>query len=126
MRVLAIRPSRATATNLALINSTTSAVQIEGARPPLAAAQHEPTGAPPEPLQTRIGLPSAAACLRASQMLKNHGISWKRVSPGCGLIILWSLSNCSGGIGFGSSATADPPSPPATKKVQAPKPECER
>src|SRR5262249_19658822 len=75
VRVLAIRPSRATATNLVLTRLTTSSVQTEGARPPLAAAQQLPTGAPPEPLQTRIGLPSAAACLRAFQMLNCQGIS---------------------------------------------------
>ena len=70
-----VRPLMVRGTNSCLIRRTTGSVQLEGARPPEPALQQTPSGDPPAPLQTRIGLPSAAAFLRASQTSMSHGIS---------------------------------------------------
>src|SRR5687767_5646708 len=83
-----------------------SSVQMSGARPPEAALQQTPSGAPPEPLQIRRGLPSAAALTRASCTLSNQGICWKRSSPSCGLIMALSLAKPAG-VSQGSSLPGD-------------------
>src|SRR5262249_13403944 len=57
-------------------------------------------GGPP-PLQTYIGLPSAAALRRASHRFVIQGISSN--PPGSGLIWVRSFSNWSGAIGLGSA-----------------------
>src|SRR5262249_54679088 len=92
LKSLTTRPSTARATNLAFTRRTACSVQTSGARPARGALQHSPRGGPPEPLQTKIGLPSAAALVRASHTLVNQGTCWNSDSPGCGLIVLWSLS----------------------------------
>src|SRR5262245_19742461 len=83
---------------------TTDSDQLIGARPSRPAFQVWQAGAPPLPVQTTIGLPSAAALRLASQRLVSQGISRQRDSPGCGLISLWTFSNCSGVIGAGGFA----------------------
>src|SRR5262245_55086770 len=74
----------------------TASFQLIGARPSRAAFQVWQSGAPPLPDQTTIGLPSAAAFFRACHRLVSHEISRHLDSPGCGLISLWTFTNCSG------------------------------
>src|SRR5438128_3373595 len=68
------------------------------ARPATPLFQVQPSGWP-SISQSRIGFPSAAARLRASQRLVIQVICVHLSSTGSGLIRAWSLANCSGLIG---------------------------
>src|SRR5262249_44816562 len=74
----------------------TASFQLIDARPSRPALQVWKSGPPPLPDQTTIGLPSAAAFFRASHRLVSHEISRHLDSSGCGLISLWTFTNCSG------------------------------